>query len=327
MKEFEFIRRYLSAQSYPNQVLLGVGDDAAIIQPTAGHDLHVSSDMLLAGRHFFADVLPQDLAHKVLAVNLSDMAAMGAVPRWFTLSMALPVLDEAWLNAFFADLFAMAAAYGVSLIGGDTVRGDWVFNITIMGETPSGQALRRSGAQAGDDVWVSGEIGSAAAALAHLLGDVRLPENLFAECEHRLLRPTPRVALGQRLLHIASAAQDISDGLAQDLQHLLRASQLGAVIQAAQVPLLPALKQWMVQQKNSTALFERFCLNGGDDYELVFTASPTKRAAVSAAAALSETAVCRIGTLVSKVSEPSLMLENEQKQIIAFQPQGFDHFV
>ncbi len=204
--------------------------------------------MLLAGRHFFPEVPPADLAHKILAVNISDMAAMGARPRWVMLSAALPALDPAWLQAFSGSLFAMLRQYGITLIGGDTTKGDLAFNVAITGELPAGQALRRSGAQNGDDIWVSGQIGLAAAALHHIWQKIRLPENLFAECEAARLRPTPRVALGQALLPLATAAQDISDGLAQDLGHILRASGTGAELFADHVPTAPGLRQCLPDQ-------------------------------------------------------------------------------
>ena len=172
MNEFDFIRHYLSRQQTDTEVVLGIGDDAAIVRPRSGYDLCFSSDMLLAGRHFFTDVAAGDLAHKVLAVNVSDMAAMGATPRWVLLSAALPYLDEAWLKDFCDTLFYQTRAYDITLIGGDTTRGDWVFNVTIIGELPQGAALCRSGAQPGDDIWVSGYLGAAAAGLGACAGSV-----------------------------------------------------------------------------------------------------------------------------------------------------------
>ena len=175
--EFDFIRRHLTtAQPADPELLLGIGDDAAIVRPRPGHDLCFSSDMLLAGRHFFPDVAPADLAHKILAVNISDMAAMGARPRWVMLSAALPELNPGWLEAFSGSLFAMLRRYGITLIGGDTTKGNLVFNVAITGELPAGLGLRRSGAQNGDDIWVSGQIGLAAAALHHIWQNIRLPE-------------------------------------------------------------------------------------------------------------------------------------------------------
>ena len=178
--EFDFIRHYLTAeQPADSELLLGIGDDAAIVRPRPGHDLCFISDMLLAGRHFFPDVSPADLAHKILAVNISDMAAMGAQPRWVMLSAALPELNPSWLEAFSGSLFAMLRQYGITLIGGDTTKGDLVFNVSITGELPAGLGLRRSGAQNGDDIWVSGQVGLAAAALHHIWQNIRLPENPF----------------------------------------------------------------------------------------------------------------------------------------------------
>ena len=253
MKEFDFIKQYLVArQDNDAQVVLGIGDDAAIIRPQADCDIHISSDMLLGGRHFFTDVQPADLAHKVLAVNLSDMAAMGAAPKWATLSVALPQLDEAWVQAFCDSLFALADAHGLQLVGGDTTRGDWVFNVTIMGQTPQGLALRRDAAQVGDDVWVSGRLGLACAALFDHWNEVHLDDDVFTICEAARLRPQARVALGQALLPIAHAAQDVSDGFAQDLQHILTASHVGAVVNVDTLPTLPELKhyeqwqQWVI---------------------------------------------------------------------------------
>ena len=220
MNEFNFIEQYLIKNQGDSSVLLGIGDDAAIVRPRPDWDLCISSDMLLAGRHFFVDTKPEDLAHKVLSVNLSDMAAMGAVPKWVLLSVALPVLDKDWLKSFCNRFYALCDEYGVSLIGGDTTKGDWIFNITIFGEVPKGRGLLRCAARKGDDVWVSGRLGSAAAALQHLLGNFILPQVVFQQCEQALLRPIPRVGLGQSLLAEAHAAQDISDGLIQDLGHI-----------------------------------------------------------------------------------------------------------
>ena len=242
MTEFDFIRRYLQRQQPDRDVVLGIGDDAAIVRPCAGMDWCFSSDMLLAGRHFFADVAPADLAHKVLAVNLSDMAAMGAAPRWVLLSAALPQLDEAWLQAFCDSLFALAAQFGVTLIGGDTTRGDYVFSVTIAGELPQGMALRRDAAQPGDDIWVSGQLGLAAAALNRHWQTVQLPQEVFAQCERARLRPQPRVALGRALLPFAHAAQDVSDGLGQDIGHILKASGVGAELWVDALPSLPDLR-------------------------------------------------------------------------------------
>ena len=318
MGEFDFIRQYLQRQQSGAEVVLGIGDDAAIVRPLPGLDWCISTDMLLAGRHFFADEAAADIAYKVLAVNLSDMAAMGAQPRWAVLSAALPALNPAWLGSFCDSLFALAAAHGVTLIGGDTTRGDYVFNITIGGTVPQGQGLRRSGAQVGDDIWLSGQVGLAAAALQQRLGHLRLPEAVFAECNQALLRPTPRVALGQALLDIAHAAQDISDGLAQDLGHILAASGVGAVLAADQVPSAAGLRDCLPADR-----YRHCVLAGGDDYELLFTAAPEQRQAVMQAAERSATPVTRIG----RINDSGyLNIVDAGGQTLTLNRHGFDHF-
>ena len=316
MKEFDFIKQYLVArQDNDAQVVLGIGDDAAIIRPQVDCDIHISSDMLLGGRHFFTDVQPADLAHKVLAVNLSDMAAMGATPKWATLSVALPQLDEAWIKAFCDSLFALADAHGLQLVGGDTTRGDWVFNVTIMGQTPQGLGLRRDAAQVGDDVWVSGRLGLACAALFDHWNEVHLDDDVFTICEAARLRPQARVALGQALLTIAHAAQDVSDGFAQDLQHILTASHVGAVVNVDALPTLPELKNYEQWQDWVCA--------GGDDYELVFTAPVSARDAIVAAAQVTGTAVSMVGKVVA---ETGLRLIDAAGEDVGLTNTGFDHF-
>ncbi|HEX5094183.1 MAG TPA: thiamine-phosphate kinase [Burkholderiales bacterium] len=258
--EFELIRRHFSRPA--RRAVLGVGDDAALLAPAAGQELAVSTDLLLEGRHFARGAEPRALGHKALAVNLSDMAAMGASPRWATLALALPQADDAWLEAFAAGFYALAERFGVDLVGGDTTRGPLAVCVTILGEVPAGEALRRSGARPGDDLWVSGELGGAAYALAH-------PADPAAA--KRLHEPEPRVALGERLRGVASAAIDVSDGFAQDLGHLLERSGVGAVVEYARLP----------KHRIADAALERRCvLSGGDDYELLFAAPSARRAAL-----------------------------------------------
>lgn len=328
MMEFDFIRDYLVQQYNDDELVLGVGDDAAVIRPVVGKDIHISSDMLLADRHFFRDVSPADLAHKILAVNVSDMAAMGAAPRWFLLSVALPELNREWLKVFCDHLFSCASRFGVTLIGGDTTKGDWVFNVTILGETPSGEALLRSGAKVHDDVWVSGQLGLAAAALDVHWKKTLLPSSVYSLCEQKRLQPEPRVALGLTLRRLAHAAQDVSDGLAQDLGHILRASHLSAQLWADQLPTLPELAALIPQQKISKEQLYTWMLAGGDDYELVFTADASQRQAIIHAAQTSQTAVTRIGTLVEDNPEQPahVTILDEQQHIITLNHQGFDHF-
>ncbi|MDO4249518.1 MAG: thiamine-phosphate kinase [Neisseria sp.] len=319
MNEFDFIRHYLSRQQTDTEVVLGIGDDAAIVRPRSGYDLCFSSDMLLAGRHFFTDVAAGDLAHKVLAVNVSDMAAMGATPRWVLLSAALPYLDEAWLKDFCDTLFDQTRAYDITLIGGDTTRGDWVFNVTIIGELPQGAALCRSGAQPGDDIWVSGYLGAAAAGLASIQGKLSLPAEVDIACRTRLHRPQPRVGLGQHLLNVATSAMDVSDGLAQDLEHILQASAVGAHVEAALLPALPDLRRVLADER----LFS-LQLAGGDDYELLFTAPQQVREHVLAASRAASVPVSRIGRITD--NSGCLEIVDANGASVHLNHKGFDHF-
>ncbi|TAN71915.1 MAG: thiamine-phosphate kinase [Gallionella sp.] len=292
MSEFDLIRRYFTRPA-PG-ALLGVGDDAALLQVGEGNVLAVSSDMLVSGTHFFPDTDPFLLGHKTLAVNLSDMAAMGAVPRWATLAIALPDADEAWLEQFSAGFFALAGQYGVDLVGGDTTRGPLNLCVTIFGEVPAQQALRRSGARPGDEIWVSGRLGDAALALAHLRGNIKLGADEFAACETALLQPQPRVALGLALHGVASSAIDISDGLLADLGHILDASEAGARLDFMALPVSLSVSRNYVQP-----LGIQCALAGGDDYELCFTAPAARHAEVLRIAAQLELPLARIGEIVA----------------------------
>lgn len=312
MNEFELIRRHFTRPA--DNAVLGVGDDAAIVRPTLGHDLHVSTDMLVAGRHFFADVDPFRLGHKALAVNLSDMAAMGAMPRWVTLAIALPVLDEAWVAAFARGFFALAEAHGVTVIGGDTTRGPLTISVTIFGETPHGQALRRDAAQAGDDIWVSGELGLAAAALQQRLAGGE--DELSAECLLKLEQPQPRVALGAALLGVAHAALDVSDGFAADLSHILARSNVGAEVWLDALPTHPQLAAQRARWLSAIAA-------GGDDYELCFTASPAAESAVLNAAKAAGVAVCKVGRIVAGGGLRLLDAAGDEVKLGSL---GYDHF-
>src|SRR5919206_1544021 len=233
--EFELIARHFTRPAA--NAVLGVGDDCALIDVTNGMDLAVSTDTMVSGTHFFPDVDPENLGHKALAVNLSDMAAMGAMPYWAMLALTVPSVDHAWLAAFAKGFFDLAQEFNVSLIGGDTTRGPLSLTVTIMGEVPAGAALRRSGAKAGNDVWVSGNIGDAALAIAHRNGKLVLAESDYHEAVMRLYEPTPRVALGQALRGMATAAIDISDGLLADLGHICRLSGVGATVDLNSIPV------------------------------------------------------------------------------------------
>ncbi len=301
--EFELITRYFQRpqRALDEGVVLGVGDDCALLQPTPGLQWAVSSDMLVSGRHFFPDVDPRTLGHKALAVNLSDLAACGAKPRAFTLALALPDARAEWLQPFSEGLFALADAHGCALMGGDTTRGPLNICITVMGEVPPGQALLRSGAQVGDDVYVSGTLGDAALALQCLQGKVHLPPAVLAQARLRLEQPTPRVALGLALRGVASATADVSDGLLGDLGHILSQSGVGATVEAEIAMHLIAACAYPTRSRGQfdaeipAALALQCVLAGGDDYELVFTAPPAQAAAVQAAARASGTPVTRIG--------------------------------
>lgn len=307
LSEFEIIARYFERPA--RSAALGVGDDAALVAPGAGAQLAVSTDLLLEGRHFRPGADPRRLGHKALAVNLSDMAAMGATPRWMTLALALPAADEAWLAAFAEGLFALAERYATELVGGDTTRGPLAVCITLLGEVPEGGALLRSGARPGDDVWVSGELGGAALALGH-------PE--IAAAARRLEMPEPRVALGKKLRGVASAAIDVSDGFAQDLGHLLRRSACGARVDYAKLPRAAAFATL-----GDAALARRCVLGGGDDYELVFTAPPGRRAEIEALARDLDLPLSCVGCIVS--GEARLELLDAGGRPMAPEP-GFDHF-
>lgn len=337
MGEFELIARYFTRPT-PNAVL-GVGDDCALLQPGPGMQMAISTDLLVEGRHFFADVDPRSLGHKALAVNLSDLAACGARPLAFTLALALPKADPAWLEPFSQGLLALADAHGCELIGGDTTQGPLAICITVFGEVPTGgfgrggarptQALLRSGAQAGDDVWVSGTLGDAHLALQALQGRIDLPADLLARARQRLERPTPRVALGLALRGIASAAADISDGLLGDLGHILARSGVGATVHTDIATNLIAENAYSTRASGQfdhmplAQMALQCVLAGGDDYELVFTARPAQRAVVQAASAASATPVTRIGQIDA---EPGLRLVDALGQPVANTYHSFNHF-
>jgi len=314
--EFDLIARHFT-RSTPGAVL-GVGDDCALLAPTLGMQLAVSSDMLLEGRHFSPQDSPAGIGHKSLAVNLSDLAAMGATPRWATLSIALPEADDAWLTAFARGFFRMADQHGIELVGGDTTRGALTISITVIGEVPPGQALRRDGAQAGDDVWVSGVIGSAALALAYRQGRLFMEQIDAARVLPALYLPTPRVELGIALRGIASSAIDISDGLLADLGHILQRSQVGAALEFAALPTLPVAQAYLHEKVAVDCV-----LAGGDDYELCFTAAPDKRDAVRSAAETAGVTVTRIGRTTA---ESGLTVIGTDGQPLPIEHTGYDHF-
>lgn len=316
MSEFDLIQRFFTRPA--PSATLSVGDDAALLRVAEGMELAISTDMLVSGTHFFPDADPYLLGHKTLAVNLSDLAAMGAAPRWATLSLALPEVSEHWLKNFSEGFFALAHEHGVELVGGDTTRGPLNLCVTIMGEVPRGQALRRDGAKVGDDVWVSGVLGKAALGLAHLQGKVTLPEEARVSCIAALHQPQPRVALGLALRGIANSAIDISDGLLADLGHILERSQVGAEIFFAEIPSFMSRNDAI-----DTALLQRCILAGGDDYELCFTAPVAMRSEINAISNKLQLPLARIGSILA---EQGCTVRTADGKEMKIDKGGYDHF-
>lgn len=318
LSEFDLIAQYFTrAPRDTERVALGVGDDCALLQPSPGMHMAISTDMLVEGRHFFPDADPRLLGHKCLAVNLSDLAAMGARPVAFTLALALPEATPEWLAPFSAGMLALADEHACELIGGDTTKGPLNICITVFGEVPHGLALRRDAARVGDDIWVSGTLGDARLALAGLRPELALDRETLDAAAPRLHAPTPRVALGMALRGIAHAAIDISDGLVGDLGHILERSNAGATLFVDALPTGPMLS------KQPQEIRRRFALAGGDDYELCFAAPPEKRSAVLAAAQSAATTITRIGHIEAA---PGLRLVDADGASLNLHLTSFDHF-
>lgn len=328
LSEFSLIERFFAgrARRTPGAAALGIGDDCALIAPNPDELLAISTDMLVVGRHFLPDVDPHSLGHKALAVNLSDLAAMGAKPRAFTLALALQTPDETWLAAFADGMFALAERFGCELIGGDTTRGPLNLCITVFGDVPRTGALRRDGARPGDDIWVSGTPGDARAGLGLARGE--WPAGLYdaseaAALQHALDRPEPRIALGLALRGLAHAALDISDGLAGDLMHILERSRVKAEVDVDALPRSAALR------KLGAADQLRCAIAGGDDYELCFTAAPETRDAIADAGARAGVELSRIGTISASLhpsEEPAIAWLDASRKSLDLQLHGFDHF-
>lgn len=320
--EFNLIARYFTRST--KRAALGIGDDCALIKVSAGCELAISTDTLVEGVHFFAGADAEKLGHKSLAVNLSDLAAMGATPRYVTLALTLPSIDDAWLAAFSRGFFSLADEFDVELIGGDTTRGPLSITLTIMGEIEAGRALRREGAVAGDDIWVSGTLGGAALALMHMQQKIQLQPHIFARVEDRLHRPSPRIALAQTLLGAVSAAIDISDGLVADLGHICERSKLSAVIERGLLPLASSLMS--VRADLREGLINECALSGGDDYELCFTAPVAARAEIEIAGAKCGVAVTRVGSM--KLLDPNQLVKviDESGRDVSPKKSGYDHF-
>lgn len=319
--EFELIARHFS-RTTPSAIL-GPGDDCALVAPSPGMTLAMTTDMLVEGTHFLPDTDPVELGWKTLAVNLSDLAAMGAKPRWVLLAGALPTADECWIAAFAEGFFRCAQRYGTELVGGDTTRGPRNLCVTAIGELPAGDALRRDGAGIDDDIWVSGQPGLAALGLAHLQGRVLLPGALAQRCVTALQRPQPRIELGLRLRGLASAAIDVSDGLLADLGHILERSGCAADLFEGQFPLIPP--------GSPPRLAREAQIGGGDDYELCFTAPIKARQQIVMLAAELDLPLWRIGHTLAANRETQrnigdIRLLDADGKPLPITNKGFDHF-
>jgi len=312
--EFALIERIRARVRARADVVLGIGDDAAVLRVPAGHDLVVTCDTLVSGVHFPAETAPADIGWKALAVNLSDLAAMAATPAWCTLALTLPDADADWVDAFLDGFLDLANQHDVALVGGDTTSGPLSITVTAHGFVPEGQALRRDGARAGDEVWVTGSIGDAAGALAQW----RARGPLSAKLRHRLDRPVPRIDAGLALRGLATAGIDLSDGLAADLGHVLAASGLGARIDLGRLPTSRTLADHFAQAQRWPLQ-----LSGGDDYELCFTAPASAALAIEQALAACEVSATVIGRLVP---EPGLRFTTPEGEPYAPAVAGFQHF-
>lgn len=316
VSEFDLIARIRTRAATRGDVRLGIGDDAAIVAMPPERLLAIAMDTLNVGVHFPDGTAAADIGWKALAVNLSDLAAMGAEPAWCTLSLSLPDADAAWLDGFLDGFFELAAQYRVALIGGDTTRGPLSVCATVHGFVDPQGVLRRDAARVGDDVWVTGSLGDAAAALYEWREGGARSDALRA----RLDRPTPRVAAGRALGGLAHACIDVSDGLLADLGHVCRASRVGAEIALVDLPLSLALSA-----AHPPALTQRWQTAGGDDYELCFTAPPTARLSIEDAMLVCDTPATRIGRIVAKPGE--VVVRDADGEIRASTEQGYAHFV
>ena len=342
-QEFDLIAKYFTRAA--KHADLGVGDDAALFRVAEGMQLAVSTDMLVSGTHFFADAAAYDIGWKALAVNVSDMAAMGAQPKWATLAIALPdvlpstptpnstptltlplkeggKISENWLAEFSRGFFACAEMFSVDLIGGDTTRGPLNISVTIMGEVPTSKALRRDAAEVGDDIWLSGTLGDAALGLAHLQDKLhsqfKLDDGYIEYCLNALHRPQPRAALGLALIDLANSAIDISDGLLSDLGHILKASNVGAEILLEKLPCSLFISKHLHEKE-----IQQCVLAGGDDYELCFTAPPNMRTKIEKISTELNLPIALAGNIHAG---SGLVVLDENKQEISLEKTGYDHF-
>jgi thiamine-monophosphate kinase len=316
--EFSLIRAYFSHLTHPRQdVILGIGDDAALMRLPPGMIMATSIDTMVSGIHFLADVAPDALGYKALAVNLSDLAAMGAEPAWATLALTLPKVDSEWLKGFCQGFAQLAGQYRVQLVGGDTTRGPLSVTIQVQGFLPKGRGLRRDGAKVGDDICVTGTLGDAALSLRQLLND-QLEDKNTKSLRQRLERPQPRVDIGIALRDIAHSAIDISDGLVADLSHILTASGVGASLELAHIPCSPSVRAFVQAHQDWTLV-----ATGGDDYELCITLPSEKRSELAEIAKQHALSITRIGKIEQ---QPGLRCYDDQEQLWSPKHLGYDHF-
>ncbi|SHH80281.1 thiamine-phosphate kinase [Ferrimonas marina] len=315
--EFSIIKRYFTRPNQRKDVICGVGDDAAVLKLPEGNQLLVSTDTLVSGVHFLPDIEPGDLAYKAVAVNLSDLAAMGAEPAWMTLAITLPEADEEWLEAFSASLFEICQYYGLALVGGDTTRGPLSLTITMHGQAPAGRILYRAGARVGDWLFVTGTLGDSAAGLMCLQDELQLPSPLRRPLVNKHLRPRPKMLAGRALRNLASSCLDLSDGLATDLSHILTASGVGAVVELDQIPISASLKS-VVEPEQALQL----ALAGGEDYELLFTVPEAQKGALATAMSEAGTSYHCIG----QITNGSGIQFRREGEPVELTLSGYNHF-
>lgn len=320
LSEFELIKNYFSNFPTDKTIIRGIGDDAAVIQIPTGKNLVQSCDTLVSGIHFPDPTTPFDIGYKALAVNLSDMAAMGAEPHSFLLALTIPEVDEIWLQEFRDGLLQLATQYKLPLIGGDTSKGTLTISITINGLVADGKSVGRNTAQAGDDIFVTGSIGDAALGLKSILE--KIPDDDYSICVDRLNRPVPRVSTALSLQSIASSMIDVSDGLGSDLLHILENSNVAAKIWLNKLPLSAVMQRWIARGNDYS-----LCLEGGDDYELIFTAASNHRKAIEKAAKATACKISRIGevTAVSQKGSSLILVDMNDSEIV-IDANGYQHF-
>ncbi|MBU2893224.1 thiamine-phosphate kinase [Colwellia sp. D2M02] len=318
MKEFDLIKQFFTNQTVKHkEVKLGIGDDCAVIAPIEKQNIVITTDTLVAGVHFPLNTSPRAIGHKAVAVNLSDIAAMGATPSWISLALTVPSVDEGWLSEFGAGFFELCEFYNVQLIGGDTTQGPLSITITAHGLTPKDSYLTRSGASAGDWLYVTGELGDAALALQHIKGEVELEDSLFSTIRTKLDFPKPRVLAGQVIREYASSAIDISDGLSVDLGHICQASNVGANIVLDALPLSAVLRESLLAEDAV-----KLALSGGDDYELLFTVSEDNKVGLETALSHAGTPV----TCIGQINASQTISTTLNNKAISVNMAGFEHF-